>query len=390
MKLLETCRLGINMITASCSQQGAVLIFGLLCYSLTACSQNDSLFVHELDQYLSSLLSKNEPGGAVQITKSNEIIFAKGYGVADIETKELITPNTIFNLGSISKTFVANGILILHEEEKIQLSDGINKYFETFKVPEIIKEITLEHLLAHCSGLPDIRQVDKNPKFFLTADDEENFAPLLEVEALNFKPGQKFEYSNPAYNGLALIIEKTTGKKWQSFIRDRILIPSNMLQSTITDGAHPRQGVAHGYIMKNGKFTEYDYGEYPTFTAAGNGGVWSSVAELAHYEVALKSEIFLKKSTVYKSRQPFHPFNWRDPQKPFVGYSWFTGQKNLFGNDFFDTDFIYHTGSQGGFRAYYVLIPEHDILLTATFNRPVNRVLILNLVRVLQKYNWLK
>ena len=98
------------------------------------------------------------------------------------DTKEKITENTIFNTGSISKTFVANGILILEEENKLAIEDPILKYFEDFKNTEIAEKVKIKHLLAHNSGLPDARQVSENFEFYLTAEDKENFEPLKHVE----------------------------------------------------------------------------------------------------------------------------------------------------------------------------------------------------------------
>ena len=76
-----------------------------------------------------------------------------------------------------------------------------------------------------------------------------------------------FEYSNPAFNGLALIIEQVSEVKWQEFVTEKILRPSGMSTSTITDGPHPESGVAHGYVKHQGKWIELDYGEEPTFPA---------------------------------------------------------------------------------------------------------------------------
>ena len=119
-----------------------------------------------------------------------------------------------------------------------------------FKNTEIADRVRIKHLLSHTSGLPDNRNVDENFEFFLSAKDEENFAPVKQADSLNFEPGEKFEYSNPAFNGLALIIEKITGQPWQKFITDSIFIPSGMVNSKITDGPYPQEGVAHGYELK--------------------------------------------------------------------------------------------------------------------------------------------
>ncbi|MCB0570680.1 MAG: beta-lactamase family protein [Phaeodactylibacter sp.] len=340
----------------------------LLLLALTACQEAPpASFSGAMDTYFSEQFPENEPGAAVLVMKGEDILFSKGYGLADMETKEKITPNTLFNLGSISKTFVANGILILKDEGKLTLDDSLSMYFTDFRNPDIARKVRIVHLLSHTSGLPDIRPVDEDSIFFLTAKDEENFAPIKNNDSLHFEPGEHFEYSNPAYNGLALIIEKVAGEKWQDFIRNRILLPSDMPTSTITDGPHPEQGVSHGYVKKGGVYQEYDYGEYPTFAASGNGGVWSSVNELAHYELAMRNGAFLDKSTIAASQRPFAPDNWADTLPHQVGYSWFVELPapplNL--------KKVYHTGSQGGFRAFFLAIPAREILYVALFNQPV-------------------
>src|SRR5690606_30701951 len=143
-----------------------------------------------------------------------------------------------------------------------------------------------------------------------------------------------------------LIIQKVTGRKWQSFIREKIFERSGMNHSEITDGSFPEDGVAHGYIRENDSFTELDYGEEPTFAAAGNGGVWSSVEDLARYEAEIQSAGFLKKSLIERSRLVQPPENWNSAKHPEVGLSWFVAEADDPG-DAFDVKIIAHTGWQG-------------------------------------------
>jgi CubicO group peptidase (beta-lactamase class C family) len=168
-------------------------------------------FSGKLDQYFSKQFPAGQPGCAVLIMKGENTVFAGGYGLADMETKDPITTKTLFNLGSISKTFVAHGILILHEQGKLSVEDPLEKYF-SFKDPVFGNKVKIKHLLTHTSGLPDVRTTRKDSVFYLTAKDEENWAPILQADHLNFEPGSEFEYSNPAFNALALIIEKTSGQ----------------------------------------------------------------------------------------------------------------------------------------------------------------------------------
>jgi CubicO group peptidase (beta-lactamase class C family) len=317
----------------------------------------------KLDAYFSSQYPAGAPGGAVLVLKDTTIIFAKGYGLADLQKKEPITTKTLFNLGSISKTFVANGILILQEEGKLSVEDSLIKYFPDFKNKEIAKKVKIKHLLTHTSGLPDNRQVSKDSVFYLTANDQQNWYPVTQTDTLEFEPGSRYNYSNPAYNALALIIEQVTKQKWQDFITARILVPSGMPTSTITDGAHPAAGVSHGYSMIAKQWTEDDYGEEPTFCAAGNGGVWSSIEELARYEIALRKAKFLKKETITDARSVKTFPNWSDAKPADRGWSWQVLTEN-------GRRTAEHTGHQGGFAANYVAFPETGVLFVVLHNAP--------------------
>jgi CubicO group peptidase (beta-lactamase class C family) len=130
-----------------------------------------------------------------------------------------------------------------------------------------------------------------------------------------------------------------------------------MKRSVITDGAFPEKGVSHGYRFYQGKFEEYDYGEYPTFCAAGNGGVWSSVNELRKYLKAVQNCLFADCALIQKSQTVWKPSNWSNANPPFLGYSWFVeGNPDEPANKS-----IGHTGSQGGFMAHLIWFPERDL-----------------------------
>lgn len=329
----------------------------------TACRQGQEprTAAEQLDAYFRAEFPADEPGAAVLVVQDGQIVLEKGYGLADLVTKAPITPNTAFNTGSISKTFVMNGILMLEQEGKLSLDDPLEKYFPHFKNPEIGRQVRIYHLLNHSSGLIDSRKVREDSVFYLTAKDAENFAPILANDSTAFPPGARFEYSNPAYNALALIIEQITGRRWQDFIIERIFQPSGMGDSKITDGPYPETGVSHAYIRDGERFVEDDYGEEPTFPAAGNGGIWSSVRDLYKYEEALQKALFLPKEAIETSRTPFQPGNWADSSASFIGYSWFIGEYG-------GKKMVYHTGDQGGFIADYVWIPSRKLFYAILCN----------------------
>lgn len=330
---------------------------------IISCNAKENGTTKKIDAIFDSVFKADEPGGAVLIAKDGNVIYEKGFGLADINSKKSIDTKTLFNIGSISKTFVAFGTLQLAKEKKLFLQDDIYKYFPDFKDSSIAKKIKICHLLTHTSGLPDIRKVQEDSVFFLTAKDEENWAPIKKADSLEFEPGERFNYSNPAFNGLALIIEKVSGMKWQDYIKKNIMEPAGMKTSTITDGPHPESGVSHGYLSDGKKYFEKDYGEEPTFAAAGNGGVWSSVDELWKYEQAIQKNVFLDSVWTKSSRAVFFPDNWKDSIPPFIGFCWFVTKTN-------NESMIGHTGSQGGFRADYVWLPEKKLFYVILCNTP--------------------
>ncbi len=336
----------------------------LSCGQPNALSKKDTTMLENLDKLFSSYFNKNEPGGAVLLVKNGQVMYKNAWGIADRQSGKPITLSTLFNIGSITKTVVAYGILQLAEQNKLSLDDNLVKYFPDFKNKSIGDKVRIIHLLTHSSGLPDNRKVKEEHDFYLTAKDEENWAPLLETDTLDFEPGTQYKYSNPAFNALALIIEKVSGQQWQAYIKEKIFTPAGMPLSDITDGPHPETGVAHGYIADTSKgFTELDYGEEPTFAAAGNGGVWSTVEELWKYEQALQQALFLPKDWIARSRTVYDFPGWSVPTPPRLGLSWFLTKE-------MNHPLIGHTGSQGGFISDYCWLPEQQVFYVLLCNTP--------------------
>lgn len=365
----------------------AIAFFLVTVFGCSRKEEKQSPIATVLDDHFRMEFPAEEPGAAVLVMKGDSVVFSKGYGLADLKTKEPITPKTLFNLGSISKTFVASAILILQERGKLSVEDSLLKYFPAFKNKTIARQVKIKHLLTHTSGLADNRQVNNDTAFYLTAKDAENWYPETQLDSLSFAPGSQYEYSNPAYNGLALIVEQVSGQKWQTFVKENIFDPAGMTTSTITDGPHPEQGVSHGYVLHHGQWIEDDYGEEPTFPAAGNGGVWSSAEELMRYEQAFQQAKFLKPETIREARTIKTYPQWNSANKPFIGWPWFITQYD-------SVTLIGHPGSQGGFLTNYVTVPDKKIFFVILCNAP-REAYEMNattsfVLDELKKHDWLK
>ena len=342
------------------SKLALLMMVGLI---LTSCKEEDQK-TKDLVQGYTATNSNSSPGYALKIISWDSTVLEQYKGVEDVNSGQKISSQSLFNIGSISKTFVAYAILNLASDQKLSLSDSIIKYFPDFKNKEIGKKVRIYHLLTHSSGLPDNRHPYQDSVYYLTADDAQNWAPILTNDSLEFEPGSRYNYSNPAFNALALIIQQVTGLKWQDYIKIKIFSISGMKSSTITDGSHPSSGVSHAYLPIGNTWTERDFGEEPTFNAAGNGGVWSNVDELYLYEKAIRSNLFVEAEVNLLSRNIYPLTNWTDSIPSHMGLSWVISKLN--GHTVYS-----HTGSQGGFTSDFVSIPEEGFFYCILSNVPL-------------------
>lgn len=337
------------------SLQLSTITFTLL-FTIFSCASPenpDQMALEKIDSLFTSLYPANSPGAAVLLLKGDNIIFEKGYGYADMETKAPATGKTLFCIASISKQFAAVALMMLQEEGKLSLDDNVQKFFPHFKAP-IYKEITLRHLLSHTSGIPDARPRD-NRQFLLTATDEASYAYMEGIKTLNFAPGTAYEYMNPTYQLLLTIIEGCSGQSFDEFMRERIFLPSGMSESTYFEAEKAIPNMAHGYRANDeGGYSEYDYGEAGFFATKADGGLFTSVEEFVLWERALRNNTLISAQL----KKDAHNVKIIIPYMPHTGYGygWFIEEKP----DYPKKEF--HTGSNGGFRSYAGRFSEQQIL----------------------------
>ncbi|MGZ8524967.1 MAG: serine hydrolase domain-containing protein [Chitinophagaceae bacterium] len=170
----------------------------------------------------------NSPGCTVGIVRNDSIIFSKGYGMANLEYAVPNTANTIYHMASVSKQFTGYAIVLLAEHGKLQLDDDIRKYISWF--PDLKEKITIRHLLNHTSGIRDQWQLLAISGTRL--DDvitQDHIVKILgQQQALNFKPGAKYSYSNSGYTMLAEIVKSVSGQTLRAFTDSAIFKPLGM------------------------------------------------------------------------------------------------------------------------------------------------------------------
>lgn len=167
------------------------------------------------------------PGLAMGIVYKNTVIFAKGYGYSDLETKSLVTPESCFRIASISKTFTATAILQLSEEGKLNLNDRVAKHLPWLDVSKSEqKEITIRQLLTHLSGVS--RDGNTSHWYNDVFPNLENIKSQAQSGFLTFTPGERFKYSNLGYTLLGGVIEVVSGQTYEDYVNRNIIQRLNL------------------------------------------------------------------------------------------------------------------------------------------------------------------
>jgi len=247
------------------------------------------------------------PGYAVGVVKDGKLVFARGYGRADLDHNVPITPRTSFHLASLSKQFVAAAVARLILDGKLSLETPVANYFPGIK--RFGADLRIKHLIYFTSGLPDytsLKRSDGHPwvsPYYFTVD--EAIATTLGAERLKFKPGAQWDYSNVDYMMLAKIVEQVSGHTLAQVLDQRFFRPWGMADSRLNDDATeviPNR--ATGYADRSDPRVREQLASVGIDVRAGDGyvtlnrnsphyggsGVFSSVADLAKWDTSLHSD----------------------------------------------------------------------------------------------------
>lgn len=232
----------------------------------------------KVDELFAEWDKPNSPGCALGVIKDGRLIYARGYGMANLEYDIPITSKTVFRIGSTSKQFTAMCIALLAERGKLSLDDDIRKYIP--EMPRYEASITIRHLIHHTSGIRDYLELMdmalKREEDYYTP--EETIEMLARQKGLNFKPGEKFLYSNSNYFLLGVIVERVSGKSLREFAEENIFKPLGMENTHFHDD--------HTMIVKNravGYSPKKDGGFRiceTTLDIVGDGGLFTTVEDL--------------------------------------------------------------------------------------------------------------
>lgn len=266
-----------------------LIILLILSLSNIVFAQADSI-----DVFIKNQMQKRKiPGLQLAIVRHGKIIKTGNYGLANVQDSIAVSNNTVFTINSITKAFTGIAILQLAEAGKLNLSLPVSTYLSD--LPETWKRVTIQQLLSHTSGIPDI--VDEEESVMIAASGEEAWKKVL-IMPMDFKPGEKFSYNQTNYLLLGRIIDKVSGMPFQEFITKEQLTKVGMTKTIQSGFGATKEIIANAagsYQYSKGKLNNMFF-SFPSFlqTAA---GMSSTAKEMADWIIALQNMQLLKQKS---------------------------------------------------------------------------------------------
>jgi CubicO group peptidase (beta-lactamase class C family) len=327
-----------------------------------------SQLTKRIDSIFVGLNSDREPGAAVLVVKDERIDFERGYGVTDLSTRHRIDAQTNFRLASVTKQFTAMAAMLLVHDGRLSYESRLTDIFPDF--PEYGKAITVRHLLNHTSGLLDSE--DLMPKVEANIPVEQiqiKDAAVLELlegrNSTKFAPGTRWDYSNSGYVLLGLIVQRVSDRPFGQFLHGRIFAPLKMTHTLAYErGKNEVVNRAFGHTKEPEGWRQTD--QSPTSATLGDGGVYSSLVDLAKWDKSLRDQTLLSTEEMRPALTPvkvkeglvIQP----DGLPAEYGFGWFL-------NPYSGHARMWHYGETVGFRTAIQRFVDDKLTIIVLCNR---------------------
>jgi len=307
--------------------------------------------VAQFDEIMNKVDLSSSAGYSVLVTKGDSIIYQKCIGLSNLEKKETITPNSKFRIASNTKQFTAICILQLVDQGKLNLATRVNDF-----VPFVPKNISIEHLLTHTSGLPSYDDKDLPDSFYLKNLTPKELVYLIKDEKILSKPGQEYYYNNTGYHILGYIIEQISGISYQHYLDKNIFEPLLLNQTHYESSNSKISGLAIGYEYIDSSFSYTPYYSMDQPYAAGS--IVSTPTDLVKWNKALFSEHFINDSLLSLAHKSYYL---KDKTDTFYGYGWtimtLQGERR-----------IGHGGYLEGYNSSFYYLPNQKLSVVVLTN----------------------
>lgn len=321
----------------------------------------DHQLENKIDNYLNNEMRRYKiPGVALAVLRDGKISLLKNYGLANVELRVPVKPETIFQSGSIGKQFTAAAIMILVQEGRVSLDDKISKYLPS--TPDSWKDITIKHLLTHTSGMGDYPD-----EISLRGDyTEDQYLEIFKKAPLNFAPGTKWDYSNVGYVTLGILISKITGRFYGEFLKEKLFKPLRMSTARIISEADIVANRAAGYRSLNGELKNQEWVS-PSTNSTADGSFYVSILDMAKWDEALTRGFSTASSSGNKSQnesvfarstleQMWTPVKLSDGRIKSYGFGWFTDTLH-------NRRLVFHGGAWQGFKSQIIRFLDEKLTI---------------------------
>jgi CubicO group peptidase (beta-lactamase class C family) len=320
----------------------------------TAASAQTSQTTTAVSEYVKAEMQRQHiPGLSLLIAKDGKIVFAEGFGLANVELQVAAKPETIYQSGSVGKQFTATAVMMLVEEGRVALDDPLTKYFKD--APAAWNDVTVRELLSHTAGFGDYPE-----KFDFRKDwTEDELLKLVERIPLAYPPGTKWAYSNLGFLTLGILIHRVTGEFYGDFLQERIFRPLEMISTRIISEADIVPNRAAGYRLVKGELKNQEW-VAPKINTTADGSLYFDVLDLAKWDAALYTERLLKKSSL---DQMWTVAKLKDgqPNKGHYGFGWFIDDRH-------GHRCIHHDGAWQGFQTAIDRYVDDQLTVVALCN----------------------
>jgi CubicO group peptidase (beta-lactamase class C family) len=314
---------------------------------------NDNLTL-SIDSLMNSSYLATDPGATIIITKEGKELYAKGFGMANLELEVPMTSEMIFRIGSLTKQFTAVSILMLEEKGKLKVKDLISQHLIDY--PTSGKIITIENLLTHTSGIPSFTSFPNSLEIEQTKLTTTEILALFKNKPLEFEPGERYSYSNSGYSVLGAIIESASGMTYEEFIETEIFEKLGMNNSFYD---HPEEIVKNKILGYDKDSLGFKRADFMTMCAPFSaGGLRSNIQDLAIWNQALHKGQLISIENLAKA---FEPFKLNSGELSKYGFGWYS-------DSFLGHPLYHHDGGIFGFTTEGFYFPKEDIYIAILSN----------------------
>jgi len=342
-----------------------ILLFTSLMTQLTLASDSAA---QQIDEVFRPLIGPSSPGLSVIVLKNGATVFLGTYGLANLETRTAIAPNTDFRLASFTKQFTAMCIMLLVHDGKLSYDDRLTKIFPDF--PAYGNAITVRMLLTHTSGLKDYEEIysaqfpGADDRKIPQINDVQILAMMKQQTSTDFPPGSRWRYSNTGYAMLAMVVEKLSGKSFGTFLCERIFVPLGMKNTVAYEkGKNEAPNRAFGYTNKDSRWIEAD--QSSTSAVLGDGGIYSNVEDLAKWDRALREHALLSAAEMQAAFTPVRVPGGAQTEEGSpteYGFGWFV-------DPYYGRKRTWHSGTTTGFRTFIDRFTDEGLTIIILCNR---------------------